>query len=144
MSEVKQVAFAKAVCQECGVESIVNFTLFLYGKLACPSCGKPMNTMLDRKPRKHKSHDMRDTSLLSYIETQETSLGEMQRLVYDAIRNYLTPPTDREIAKALSLTDPNAVRPRRNELMEQGFIVEAGKRKCTVTGRLALTWRVKK
>ena len=149
MSETEKLNWHYYRCRGCGEYADDHMTAETARLELCERClliriAKERTEQEKLKKRFHTQHNMRETSLLSYVQTQETSLGEMQRLVYDAIRNYATPPTDREIAKALSLTDPNAVRPRRNELMEQGFIVEAGKRKCTVTGRLALTWRVKK
>jgi hypothetical protein len=91
--------------------------------------------------RKHVSHEMRKTSLMAY--TQVPELGEMQQRVYDKIKecNQLgIYPTDREIAFFLGYGDPNKIRPRRYELMEVGLIREEGKRKCTVTDRLAITW----
>jgi hypothetical protein len=83
--------------------------------------------------------EYRWTSALAY---GQVNLGEMQELVLDCIR--LNPClTDREVAAKLCLRDPNAVRPRRFELMEAGLITEAPKRVCSVSGRLALTWKVK-
>jgi hypothetical protein len=92
------------------------------------------------KDRSHQTHLVRFTSALAYGKVED--LGEMQRLVYDCIR--LNPClTDREIALKLCLRDPNGVRPRRFELMEAGLIQEAPKRVCSVSGRLALTWKTK-
>ncbi len=90
--------------------------------------------------RGHQTHLVRFTSALAYGQVER--LGEMQRLVYDCIAN--NPGlTDREITEELCLKDPNAVRPRRFELVEAGLIVEGEKRKCAVTKRLALTWKTK-
>lgn len=93
--------------------------------------------------RKHDSHRMRATSIKAYGEVPD--LGGMQQKVFNAIiectmEGYY--PTDRELAKYLRFSDPNSVRPRRNELMEAGFIIEESKRKCTISGRTALTWAV--
>lgn len=95
--------------------------------------------------RGHESHSMRDTSLLTYGWLQNVGLGEKQRKVFEVIKTCTLQhnhPTDREIARKLDYKDPNKVRPRRFELMEEGIIVEAGKRKCSISGRLALTWKV--
>lgn len=90
--------------------------------------------------RGHQTHLVRFTSALAYGQVK--NLGEMQRLVYDCIANNPC-LTDREIAQKLCLKDPNAVRLRRFELMEAGLIQESPKRICTVSGRLALTWKAK-
>lgn len=94
--------------------------------------------------RSHASHDMRGTSLESYAQVE---LGEGQKIVYDALWEHTMRgvyPTDRELTKSLNEGDPNKIRPRRFELMERGLIEEAGKRPCEITGRKALTWRIKR
>lgn len=48
--------------------------------------------------------------------------------------------TDQEIAKKLGFSDPNKVRPRRNELVKAGFLVNFGKKKCKITGKMAIFW----
>lgn len=83
---------------------------------------------------------LRDTSLDAYQEIKP-DLGDRQKIVYDAIKK-LGCPTDREIAKYLRMSDPNKVRPRRNELMKQGRITECEKRTCTVTGKTVWSWRI--
>jgi len=93
--------------------------------------------------RKHVSHRMRATSIKAYGEVPD--LGEMQQKVFSAIIECSMEgryPTDREIAKYLGFSDPNNVRPRRFELMEAGLIIETSKRKCSISGRTALTWAV--
>jgi len=89
--------------------------------------------------REHLTHYMRDTSLKAY--RQLTDLGVKQREVYFVIKHASVPVTDREITVALGYGDPNKVRPRRFELARQGWIVEAGRRRCSVSGKLAITWR---
>jgi len=83
-----------------------------------------------------------DTSIHTYHELRrEGALAPMQQAVLIAIR--LNPGrTDRELAALAGQTDPNAVRPRRTELYQRGAIEPAGRRRCTVTGRTAETWRV--
>ena len=86
---------------------------------------------------------MRSTSLEAYLRV---ALGEGQRRVYDEIWEHTMRgvyPTDRELAQSMGESDPNRVRPRRHELMAGGFIEEAGKRPCLVTGRKAITWMIK-
>jgi hypothetical protein len=97
-----------------------------------------------QEPRAHLRHDMRETSMEAWRNL--FNMGEMQRLVYDRIFEdsrkgvFLT---DREIARDLALEDPNAVRPRRYELMQLGINEEAEVRECSVTHRKALTWKVR-
>lgn len=83
---------------------------------------------------------MRSTSLDAYTDIKP-ELGDSQKIVYDAIVT-LGAPTDLEIARYLGLKDPNKVRPRRNELMKQGRVVEYEKRICSVSGRTVWSWRI--
>jgi hypothetical protein len=75
-------------------------------------------------------------------------LGVKQRLVFKAFKEYevMFPDkvggTDSEITRFLGGFDPNIVRPRRNELVKQGFLVCKGKRSCDITGRICLVWGV--
>jgi len=93
--------------------------------------------------RKHTTHDVRKTSLQAWLEIP--ALGRMQLIVYKCILEHSRTGfylTDRELAKELGFSDPNNIRPRRYELMKMGVIVEAGKRPCSISHRIALTWRV--
>lgn len=77
----------------------------------------------------------------------DRKLGEGQQRVLALIERY-PDRTDRELTRLYTSFhggsgDPNQVRPRRSELAAAGYIVSFGKRKCTVTGKTALTWRVK-
>lgn len=85
---------------------------------------------------------MRQTSLSAFQEEKESGrLGDRCKEVYLAIkRNPYR--TDREIAKILGYQDPNAVRPRRYDLLKQGLIQEDEKRQCKVTGKTSCTWVV--
>ena len=88
--------------------------------------------------------EMQETSIIAYHEIiEENLLGKRQILIYGALRD-LGEATDYEIAKFLERPDPNFVRPRRKELADYGLVVESQKRKCNVTGRLAIAWKVKK
>ena len=51
--------------------------------------------------------------------------------------------TDYELATFMGHEDPNIVRPRRNELVKMGLVVCSGKRKCTITQKMSLIWKVK-
>ncbi len=49
--------------------------------------------------------------------------------------------SDREISELTGIR-VNAINGRRNELEQMGLIVESGKRKCLISGRMVLTWDV--
>ena len=82
---------------------------------------------------------VRDTSILAYH--QILHMSQKHKTVYQTIKNF-PDSTDRELAAILGFHDPNKVRPRRNELAQFGWIRESGKRECSISGRLAYTWRV--
>jgi hypothetical protein len=83
---------------------------------------------------------IQETSLDAFLNIRE-KIGPMQRQVYDVIRT-LGCPTDLEIVQFLGLADPNKVRPRRNDLLRMGMIQQHERRLCSVSGRLAFSWRV--
>lgn len=83
---------------------------------------------------------MRSTSLDAFNEIKP-ELGDRQKIVLDAIKK-LGCPTDLEIACYLGHSDPNKVRPRRNELMKAGIITECEKRECSISHRTVFSWRI--
>ena len=88
---------------------------------------------------------VKDTSILSYAQEQDRGLGHRQLRVYEAIQELNREgifPTDREIAELLGKADPNFVRPRRFELVQLGYVKMHGKKRCSVTGKLAYSWTV--
>ncbi len=89
---------------------------------------------------------IRQTSLMSYNQLLP-KLGERQRIVYGALKELCKDrrdATDSEIALHLGRGDPNYVRPRRNELAyKHRLIMLSSRRKCGVTGRLCMAWKVK-
>ena len=95
--------------------------------------------------RTHEAHFIQDTSRISYGQIKENGLGEKQRIVYDQIKKSSSIglyQTDREIAQALGFRDPNKVRPRRFELVAMGLVEEAGKKICSISGRLSISWKI--
>jgi len=86
---------------------------------------------------------VRNTSKVTYGELiQEGFVSDLQQEVYELVsENYGL--TDRELCRIAGIKDPNHLRPRRNELCKLGLIEEVSKRKCTLSGRIALTWKVK-
>jgi len=102
--------------------------------------------MIRRDKRPPRPQNMQATSLEAYRyikhKNTEPSIGDRQRLVLNVIRGSKVPLTDLEISDKLRFGDPNHVRPRRYELEDMGFIEKAGKRKCSISGRKANTWRI--
>lgn len=83
---------------------------------------------------------VRQTSLLSYNEFRYSVLADSQAKVYNML-NVMVEATDRELTDALGYADPNRVRPRRKELCDMGLVGEAGKRECSITGKMAIVWK---
>jgi len=88
-----------------------------------------------------KGRMMRSTSLDAYNDIKP-ELGDSQKIVYDAILK-LGCPTDLEVTRFLGFSDPNKVRPRRKELLDQGRITECEKRICSISGRTVWSWRIR-
>ena len=82
---------------------------------------------------------IRQTSLLSYRDVLP-QLSERYQEYLSALRGVGHPATDQEVSRFAGHGDPNYFRPRRNELVKLGMIVEVGKRSCCVSGKTALTW----
>lgn len=82
---------------------------------------------------------MRQTSLAAYA--MKSYHGKVHHQIVELLR-FFPGLTDYEIALKLGYANPNVVRPRRNELMQGGIVEECDQRKCTVTGKTALTWRL--
>ena len=87
-----------------------------------------------------KNERIRDTSRLSYHSLPNQ--GTIQLEVYEAIKS-APDSTDSELVHLLCWTDKYKLSRRRFELLDQGLIVDSGKRKCDVTGKLCHTWRAK-
>lgn len=88
---------------------------------------------------------IQETSIQAYKDLLP-ELGERQILILKAIRdltNKQGDATDQEIKVYLGSLDPNFVRPRRNELVNDFKLVGySQKRECRVTGKTALAWKV--
>ena len=84
---------------------------------------------------------MQESSLESYRELVKS--GQLGFNQWEVLREIWRrgPSTDRELAGCMGFTDPNRVRPRRNELVRKGLVEASGKRRCDVTGRLAIVWQ---
>lgn len=84
---------------------------------------------------------IRDTSLKAYDEIKEEDIYDNDmEMVLDAIRN-ASLMTAREICThVLGYEDMNKVRPRIRDLKRLGYILEVGKRECSLSGRTAYVW----
>lgn len=83
---------------------------------------------------------VQQTSLNAFMDLSKYYLSKRQELIL----NYLKlngSSTDREIAYGLDFLDPNAVRPRRKELLDEGLIAEDCVRVCAITGKMVKSWR---
>lgn len=70
------------------------------------------------------------------IEAHRTNrYGERHRAILGTYQRSDMPMTDREIKDSLGLADMNSVRPRINELIECGAVVEMTPGRCQVTGK---------
>lgn len=85
---------------------------------------------------------VRQTSLEAYRKISESNKDHvMQRKVFNALIS-LRQATDSEISFYLMYSDPNKIRPRRNELVKKGIVKSIGKRVCEITGRECILWSV--
>lgn len=84
---------------------------------------------------------IQDTSQRAFKQDVLPTIGERQLQVLKAIEN-LGNATNSEISEYLGWSI-NRITPRTNELVKMGKVVDAGKRACYITGRLAYIWVVK-
>ena len=82
-----------------------------------------------------------DTSLKAYHDIRVS--GKLARRQYQVLENlrYLNVATNTEVSNEAKLPI-NQVTPRMLELRKAGLVVQAGQRKCYITGRTCKTWRV--
>src|SRR3972149_6128059 len=88
--------------------------------------------------------DVRDTSLMVYFDSQlglDRKSRQQLILAFFRLNDRLIGWTDREVAEYLGFKDPNAVRPRRKELVDKGLLVQVMVRKCSVGGRTSIAHR---
>ena len=82
---------------------------------------------------------VRQTSIEAYSRIKK-ELGKRQQEVYDGFLGNGT-CTNLELSKSLGIPI-NQITPRTNELVKLGFVAE--KRQCSVSGKKAISWRVKR
>jgi predicted ArsR family transcriptional regulator len=68
----------------------------------------------------------------------EPAAGTLRRRVLEVIRS--KPSTDEEIQDLLRM-NPSTERPRRQELVQSGLVVDSGTTRKTRAGRAAVVWR---
>jgi len=82
---------------------------------------------------------MLQTSLSAFYELKDSGrLGERQEQVFQAINKY-SPITNTELSTILKLPI-NCVTGRVKELRDYGLVMEKGKRKCNITGKMCYVW----
>lgn len=87
---------------------------------------------------------VQQTSIDTFRDITE-SLGGRRLQVYNNIKyleQLVEPPTNLEISHYADLPI-NQVTPRTNELVKMGLVQEHKKRTCSISGRVAMTWRIK-
>lgn len=80
----------------------------------------------------HAAETVHRNSRLSFCALD---LSARKALVISAYLLAGVPLSDRDVMERLGLTDPNAVRPRCSECLDEGLLMECGSVKCPETGR---------
>jgi len=79
------------------------------------------------------------TSAIAYRGISEDgTLGKQQQAVIDCLTLASDPMTSAEIEYRTNIRAHKRMR----ELAQINLVTEAGQRKCTITGRLAITWKL--
>lgn len=82
---------------------------------------------------------IRQTSVIAYNEIKDSGLlGKRQKHAYDVLYKK-GPLTGNELSTYMNM--PGQWK-RCSELKKRGLAIEVGKRKCSITGKLALLWDV--
>jgi len=85
-------------------------------------------------------HYTAETSREAYHSIYDT-LGQRQQEVYDGFLGNGS-CTNLELSHLMQIPI-NCVTPRTNELRKRGLIVEDCKRVCNISGRRAISWKIK-
>ena len=97
-----------------------------------------MTTEIYVRSRVH--HFVEETSREAYHSIYDT-LGQRQQEVYDGFLGNGS-CTNLELSHLMQIPI-NCVTPRTNELRKRGLIVEDCKRVCNISGRRAISWKIK-
>lgn len=86
---------------------------------------------------------VRETSYEAYNDINSDGTYDTRMTEIFEIVNQFPLRTGKEYMQILDYNDPNIVRPRITDLKNLGLIVEASKRKCSVTNKEAYVWCTK-
>ena len=106
-----------------------------------PGLFDPVEPFPNRQPIA-ASADPASSHIAAQQLTANGARGRQKRLVLDALRVFVKPPTSAELAHVAKL-DRHLVARRLPDLKADGFVEQRDMRTCTVTGHRAVTWRVK-
>jgi len=81
-----------------------------------------------------------ETSRQCYVELMSEGIANRYQEYLDALWDRGVPSTDSEVAFSVGKLDPNYFRPRRFELEQKGIVSRCSARRCSVSGRMALTF----
>jgi hypothetical protein len=81
-----------------------------------------------------------ETSKKAYEEIRP-ELGKRQAVVYEYIKTSAMYPTNTEISVGLGIPI-NQITPRTHELRQKGLVITGGKKRCRITKKICLTWRI--
>ena len=87
---------------------------------------------------------IQQTSLLAYQQIKDRPLNPIYNLILNMLESNPEGLTDQELTRLCGFQDPNKVRPRRNELVKGGFIVNEGVKICSCSGKTAIIWKSQK
>jgi hypothetical protein len=83
---------------------------------------------------------IQQTSLLAYQQIKDRPLNPIYNLILNMLESNPEGLTDQELTRLCGFQDPNKVRPRRNELVKEGFVMEWGAKTCPVTDKKSINW----
>jgi hypothetical protein len=128
---------------DCKTSGHVFFTTFA-GDRVCQVCSntvrKRADPSMDMEGKVGSDHP--STSMLAAQRILPASGTQRQNVLDELLAIFPDGMTDEEIQDELAM-NANAQRPRRLELVEQGWVEDSGKRRKTVSGLDAIVWQYK-
>ena len=127
---------------DCDRQGHAYFTT-LAGNEVCQFCGHtnkradPGVNMIGKVGRTHP-----DTSKQAAQRIEPASGTQRQHVLTAVTATYPGGMTDEELQGELEM-NPSSQRPRRGELVEQGWVEDSGQRRKTASGADAIVWRYK-
>lgn len=126
---------------DCVRQGHVFFTTF-HGDDVCQFCGHTVHVDPDEDKEGKVGHAHPATSKLAAQRILPASGTQRQNVLDELLAIFPDGLTDEEIQDELVM-NANAQRPRRLELVEQGWVEDSGKRRKTMSGLDAIVWRYK-